>query len=204
MTVKVHAAKVEMIALGDLSNYGLNARTHPDSQIDALARIITDSGFTNPLLIDEKNVIVAGHGRLLAAAKLGMTQVPCVRLSGLSKAQIKALRLSDNAAGLQSGWDEAMLKAEVRDLLDEDFDMALLGFDELEIDKLLAVELLDVGSGEDGEGRSGVKQRILNIDGQKVPMTDDEAEQITAALTAYGKANGMLYGFVSHLLTGAA
>lgn len=101
-------------------------------------KIIRDSGFTNPLVIDEKNQIIAGHGRRLAATRLGMTHVPCVRVAGLSAAQIRALRVSDNAVGLLSEWDEELLRAEIAALSAEDFDLGLVALSDSQIDSLLA------------------------------------------------------------------
>lgn len=133
--IKVHASSVEMIPLADLAAYEANARTHPEDQIASLVAIIANSGFTNPLLIEDDGTIIAGHGRLEAATRLGMVEVPCVRVSGLSPAQIKALRISDNAVGLRSAWDSDLLALEVAELAEiADFDLGTLGLrgDELE------------------------------------------------------------------------
>ena len=127
--VRIHSRQVEMIPVGALKGYERNARTHPDSQVNQLADIIRDSGFTNPVLIDDDDVVVAGHGRLAAARKLKMAEVPCVRLSGLTPEQVKAIRISDNATGLQSGWDEALLKLELADLSVAKFDLHLTALD---------------------------------------------------------------------------
>lgn len=126
--VKVHASQVEMIGLDDLKPYERNARTHPQSQIDMLARIIADSGFTSPVLIDDENGIVAGHGRALAARQLGMAEVPCVRLSGLTPDQVRAIRISDNQVGLLSGFDTEILRLELDDLKTSGFDLSFTGF----------------------------------------------------------------------------
>ena len=137
-TIKVHASSVEMIPLADLAAYEANARTHPGDQIEALVAIIGDSGFTNPLLIDDDGTIIAGHGRLEAATRLGMVEVPCVRVSGLSPAQIKALRISDNAVGLRSAWDQDLLALEVAELAEiADFDLGTLGLGGDELETLL-------------------------------------------------------------------
>jgi hypothetical protein len=131
--ITVHAASIEMFPVGDLLAYESNARLHPEEQLVALVKIIQDSGFTNPLLIDDDNVIIAGHGRLQAAQRLKMAEVPCVRVSGLSPAQIKALRLSDNKIGLLSGWDDALLRIDLGDLQAIGFDMSLTGFGDLDL-----------------------------------------------------------------------
>lgn len=135
--VKVHASSVEMIPVGALKGYDRNARTHPEEQIEALVAIIADSGFTNPLLIDEAGTIIAGHGRLEAAQRLGMDALPCIRVAGLTDEQIRALRISDNAVGLRSGWDEDLLRSELEALAAVDFGLDVIGFDEVELSALL-------------------------------------------------------------------
>lgn len=136
--IKVHASSVEMIPLAELAAYEANARTHPEDQIASLVAIIANSGFTNPLLIEDDGTIIAGHGRLEAATRLGMVEVPCVRVSGLSPAQIKALRISDNAVGLRSAWDSDLLALEVAELAEiADFDLGTLGLGGDELDGLL-------------------------------------------------------------------
>lgn len=136
--VKVHAHQIEMIPLDALKGYERNARTHPEDQINSLVAIIRDAGFTNPLLVDDEDVIIAGHGRALAARKLKMTEVPCVRVSGLTEEQIKSLRISDNRVGLGSGWDDGLLKLELTDLQASGFDLSLTGFSSLELTGLFA------------------------------------------------------------------
>lgn len=136
--VKVHASQIEMVPVDALKGYEKNARTHPDTQIASLVAIIRDSGFTNPVLIDDNDVIVAGHGRLAAAKKLKMAEVPCVRLSGLSPEQIKAIRISDNRTALGSMWDEGLLKLELADLQGAGFDLSLTGFGGLELTSIFA------------------------------------------------------------------
>lgn len=98
---------------------------------------IQEFGFTNPVLIDENNVLIAGHGRTCAARTMGMTEVPAIRLTGLSETQRKALRIADNQLALNAGWDEELLKIELSELQDVDFDLDLLGFDMSELDDLL-------------------------------------------------------------------
>lgn len=138
--IVIHSRQVEMLPLSDLKGYDKNARTHPDGQVASLANIIRDSGFTNPVLIDDEDVIIAGHGRVLAAKKLKMAEVPCVRVSGLTPEQIKALRLSDNQTGLLSGWDDALLRVELADLQASGFDLSLTGFTSLELTGLFATQ----------------------------------------------------------------
>lgn len=134
MSKHIEKRKIEYIAIDALKEYERNTRTHDAEQVEQLKRSITEFGFTNPVLIDENNVIIAGHGRRSAARELGMKEVPCLRLSGLTESQVKALRIADNQLALNAGWDEEMLRIELADLKDENFDLDLLGFslDELE------------------------------------------------------------------------
>lgn len=136
--IVVHASQVEMLPVEVLKGYEKNARTHPETQVKVLADIIREHGFTTPLLVDDEDVIIAGHGRLLAARKLKMSEVPCVRVSGLTEDQVKALRISDNQTGLLSGWDEALLKIELGDLQAGGFDLSLTGFGSLELTNLFS------------------------------------------------------------------
>ena len=116
-----------------------NARTHPKRQVDQIAASIRSFGFTNPVLADPEGRLIAGHGRLLAAKQMGLTEVPVIELVGLSEAQKKALRLADNKIALNAGWDIEILKLELADLSLPQFemDLALTGFSSGEIDVVL-------------------------------------------------------------------
>jgi len=120
--------------------YVNNARTHDDRQIAQIAASIAEFGFVNPILVGNDNVIVAGHGRLMAAQRLGLNEVPVIVLDHLSKTQRRALVISDNRIAEGSGWDETLLHLELSDLKDEGFELDLLGFDDAELDKLLAAD----------------------------------------------------------------
>ena len=113
----------------DLIPYSNNSRTHSDDQINQVASSIKEFGFTNPVLIDEQGGIIAGHGRVMAAKKLGLAEVPTITLEGLTKAQVKAYVIADNQLALNSGWDVDTLKLEIETLQELDFDIDLLGFD---------------------------------------------------------------------------
>lgn len=130
--------QVEQIGIATLIPFAKNSRTHSDAQVAQIAASIREFGFTNPVLIDEANGIIAGHGRVLAARKLKLTEVPCIRLAHLTDAQKRAYVIADNKLALNAGWDEAMLKLELADLKALDFDLDLTGFDTDEIDALLA------------------------------------------------------------------
>jgi hypothetical protein len=130
---------IQHCGLETLIPYARNARTHSDAQVAQIAASIREFGWTNPVLVDGKNGIIAGHGRVLAARKLGLTSVPVIELSGLSDAQRRAYILADNKLALNAGWDDLMLAAEVADLNALGVDLNLAGFDAGEIDKLLGL-----------------------------------------------------------------
>jgi DNA modification methylase len=130
---------VENRPVGSLKPYPRNARTHPKRQLEQIANSIREFGFTNPILVDPEGAIIAGHGRLLAAKSLGLTEVPTITLSGLSEPQKQALRLADNKIALNAGWDLELLKLELSELsvIDVDIDLSLTGFSTGEIDVIL-------------------------------------------------------------------
>ena len=129
--------KIEQRKVSELIPYANNSRQHSDAQVAQIAASIKEFGWTNPILVDASNGIIAGHGRLMAARKLGMTEVPVIQLSHLSDNQRKALIIADNKLALNAGWDEELLKIELNELLDADFDLELTGFDKDELDELL-------------------------------------------------------------------
>lgn len=121
-----------------LVGYENNARVHSPAQIKMLAKLITEYGFTNPVLTDGKRGIIAGHGRVMAAQSLGMDQVPTIELKHLSEAQRRAYVIADNQSAINgASWDMDLLSAELSELRDDGFDLELSGFDGLELDKLL-------------------------------------------------------------------
>jgi DNA modification methylase len=122
----------------DLVPYDRNARTHSPAQVEVIARSIAEFGFTNPILLDEAGVIIAGHGRLQAAQRLNLDQVPTITLPGLTEAQRRALVLADNRIAMDAGWDIDLLRTELADLRLEGFDLSLTGFSLEELDGLLA------------------------------------------------------------------
>jgi len=149
MTTMDKVGNLESIAIDALIPYVRNSRTHSDAQVAQIAASIKEFGFTNPVLIDEDGGIIAGHGRTLAARKLGLTEVPCLRLSYLSEAQKKAYVIADNKLALNAGWDDEMLKVELSELKDLDFDLSLIGFDADELAKLLEPEQVEGLTDED-------------------------------------------------------
>ena len=129
---------IERVNVSALTAFSGNPRTHSDTQIDQIAASIREFGWTNPILVDAGGVIIAGHGRLAAATRLGLDQVPVIRLGHLSDAQRKALVIADNQLALNAGWDEVALSNLVRELDAEKFELDLLGFDGADLDRYLA------------------------------------------------------------------
>ena len=121
----------------DIRPYSRNARLHNDKHVCQIANSITEFDFTNPLLVDEDNVLLAGHGRLLAAKKLGLDSVPCVRIDYLTDAQKRAYRITDNQLTINGDWDRDLLGLELKDLSDLDFDLDVIGFETAELDVLI-------------------------------------------------------------------
>lgn len=132
--------KVEYKNIKDLIPYCNNSRTHSDEQVQQIASSIKEFGFTNPVLIDDQGGIIAGHGRIMAAQKLKMDEVPTITLSDLSEAQKKAYIIADNKLALNSGWDDELLKIELEQLKELDFDLGLIGFSDDELALLMGGE----------------------------------------------------------------
>ena len=120
--------KIEQRAIEALIPYARNSRTHSDAQVAQIAASIREFGFTNPVLVDKDGGIIAGHGRVMAARKLGIKDVPCIALGHLTAAQRKAYIIADNKLALNAGWDEELLAVEFADLKDAGFDLELTGF----------------------------------------------------------------------------
>jgi len=129
--------KIEQRPIEALIPYINNSRKHSDEQVAQIAASIKEFGWTNPILVDGNNGLIAGHGRLLAARKLGMDKVPTIELSHLSDTQKKALIIADNKLALNSDWDNELLMLELKELDSTDFDLSVLGFDQDELNALL-------------------------------------------------------------------
>jgi ParB-like chromosome segregation protein Spo0J len=128
---------IEYRPIEALIPYARNARTHSDAQIAQIAGSIREFGFTQPVLVDGANGILAGHGRVLAARKLAMTKVPCIELAHLSQGQRRAYILADNKLAVNAGWDNELLKLELADLRDFAVDLSTIGFSAEELKTLL-------------------------------------------------------------------
>ncbi len=129
--------EIRITPVDNLIPYARNARTHSDEQVAQIAASIAEFGFTNPILTDGERGVIAGHGRLAAARKLGLKEVPVIELSYLTDTQKKAYILADNRLAMNAGWDDELLKLELTELKDADFDLELMGFTSDELDRLI-------------------------------------------------------------------
>tara|TARA_R110000868_G_scaffold32469_1_gene118104 strand:+ start:744 stop:1928 length:1185 start_codon:yes stop_codon:yes gene_type:complete len=141
--------QIQEVEVSKLIPYAKNSRTHDDAQVAQLAASIKEFGWTNPILVDGDKGVIAGHGRLLAARKLGYDKVPVIELKHMTEAQKRAYVIADNKLALNAGWDNNFLALELQDLKDQDFDLSLLGFDDKELDALLSPEIVDGLTDED-------------------------------------------------------
>ena len=132
------ADHIDLKSVDELIPYSKNARMHSESQVAQIAASITEFGFTNPVLIDGKKGIIAGHGRLMAAKKLGIKKVPVVILDHLSELQKKAYIIADNKLAENASWNEEILASELADLKENDFDLDLIGFEDQELEKIFS------------------------------------------------------------------
>ena len=174
--------KIESLPLDRLIPYARNSRTHSDAQVAQVAASIREFGFTNPVLIDAEDGIIAGHGRVMAARKLGLEKVPCIRLAHLSETQRRAYIIADNKLALNSGWDEEMLALELAELREVDFDLDLTGFDGAELGEF------DVAEAEMPTLADGDKQPFQQ---KTFTLHDEQAEDVEAAIA---KAKEMGHG----------
>lgn len=180
--------KIVYQPLKDLTPYARNARTHDDLQVSQLVASIEEFGWTNPILVDESGEIIAGHGRVLAAERLEINQLPTITLSGLTVAQKAAYRLADNRLPLNAGWNGELLKLEIETLQEMDFDIGLIGFSDLEIGNILGIEPDDPNEhwigmpAFDQDNTNGVRQLIVHFetDADVVLFTQLVQQQITA------------------------
>ena len=124
------------LAIDEVRPNPRNPRTHSAKQVQQIAASIKELGFTNPILIDEANEIIAGHGRLEAAKSIRLNEVPCIRLDGLTQPQKKALLIADNKLALNAGWDIEILQEQMLELIDDGFELEITGFETTEIRRM--------------------------------------------------------------------
>lgn len=172
----------------DLNPYENNARQHSDEQVAQIAASIVEFGFNNPVLINANNRLIAGHGRLLAAMDLGLEEIPCIVLDGLSEAQERAYVIADNKLSQNSSWDEYMLKMELGQLEFLDFDIDLLGFDADELAEIMSFDAPDLDysalSSADLSGQLDQMQRGVRkaIQIEFMPNDYEEAKNLSKTL----------------------
>jgi site-specific DNA-methyltransferase (adenine-specific) len=156
--------EIKEVEVTALIPYANNSRTHDDAQVAQIAASIKEFGFRNPILVDGVGII-AGHGRLMAARKLGLNKVPTIDCSDMTESQKKAYIIADNKLAMNAGWDTAMLSIEMKDLEDEGFDLALLGFDDKELNALLEPEVTEGLIDEDAVPETPIepKTKLGNI-----------------------------------------
>ena len=190
--------KITQKQVTELIPYVNNSRKHSDKQVAQIAASIKEFGWTNPILIDGDNGIIAGHGRLMAARKLGMTEVPTIELSDLSESQKKAYVIADNNLALNADWDEALLKIELENLKDLSFDLDILAFDdefltnlldENEDEENMYTQKVDIPTYEPSEIKPNVKDLyddskafnlIDKIKASKLPQAEKDFLMLTA------------------------
>lgn len=159
--VRIVAETIERRSVDSLVPYARNSRTHSEDQVAQLAAAMREFGFTNPVLIDENGGIIAGHGRIMAARAVGLSEVPCITLSGLTDAQRRAYVIADNKIALNAGWNDEVLREEMRALADADYDLDLTGFDDDDLAELF---------NDDDQGKDGVDEQPLTAV-QKTPFS---------------------------------
>ena len=183
--------QIEQRQLTDLIPYINNSRKHSDDQVAQIAASIKEFGWTNPILVDGDNGIIAGHGRIMAAKKLGMTEVPVIELAHLSNEQRKALIIADNKLALNSDWDTSLLAIELKDLQDLGFDLNLTGFNGEELANLLQPEQVDGLTDEDAIPETPIEPKtklgdIYQLGEHKLMCGDscniEQVEQLTDGL----------------------
>lgn len=134
---KTDKKAIEYVGLDKLTPYARNSRTHSSEQVKQIAASIREFGFTNPVLIDDEGTIIAGHGRVLAAQHLQLPEVPCIRLGYLTETQRRAYVIADNKLALNADWDVDLLQLTIKELSDEQYDIALLGFNASELAQVI-------------------------------------------------------------------
>ena len=183
--------------IDDLIPYARNARTHNNEQVAQIAASIREFGFMNPVLIDSKGNIIAGHGRVLAARKLGLEEVPCVLHDHLTETQRKAYILADNKMALNAGWDEDMLRLELRELGDMGFNLEITGFGLEEAGTLLLEGEEEEGGGESHQtlsDRFGVPPFSI-LDARQGYWQDRKKEWLSLGIKSeLGRGEGVTLG----------
>ena len=202
MVEKWPADSTERRAVAELVPYARNARTHTKEQIAQIAASITEFGWTTPVLLDEAGGIIAGHGRVMAAKKLGLKAVPCMTAAGWTEEQKRAYVLADNQLALSAGWDADLLKAELNDLADAGYDIGLIGFGDKELSDILGDGISIAGDEEDGAASGAGAGDFLKFGKNRVALTDIELESLNKLLARYVEIFSLTHGFARWLTEG--
>ena len=161
--------KIQSLDIEELKDNERNTRVHSDEQIEQIVASINEFGFTNPILIDEKNVLLAGHGRLLAARKIGLKKVPIIRLENLTEKQKRAYVIADNKLALNSEWNDSLLQMEMQELHNMDFDLTKLGWSDTEISSFVGWDIDEFNIEKDFEGAREIGLDDLGTMSKKCP-----------------------------------
>jgi hypothetical protein len=191
------------VRVEDLIPYARNSRTHSERQVAEIAASIREFGFLSPIIVDGEQGIVAGHGRVLAARKLGLEVLPAIEASHLTDAQRRAFVIADNKHALNAGWDFDLLKVELQDLKGLDFDLGLTGFSVGELDAFFPTDEVDFAPEDGDESAPGTDSAMLVFGRRRVPMNEQEAEDLEALFVEYSEGFGTSYGFVGWLVSRA-
>lgn len=162
------------VSVEKLIPYARNSRTHSSEQVDQIAASIKEFGFLNPIITDGENGIVAGHGRVMAAKKLGLKELPCIDASHLTETQRRAYIIADNKIAINSDWDTEMLRVEFDELKEADFDLELTGFSldeisELEFDSDCEIEMPELNDGD----KEPFQQKTFTLHDEQAAVVDD-------------------------------
>jgi DNA modification methylase len=196
---KQKSKQVEEVSVEKLVPYARNARSHSDGQIAQIAASIREFGFVNPVLIDGDHGIIAGHGRVLAARKLGLETVPCLRVEHLTEAQRRAYILADNKLALNAGWDDEMLRVELDDLRGLGVDLGLVGFDDAELSALAGPSTNDadaepqIDRAEELRKKWGVETGQLWVLGEHRLLCGDSTKAEDVARVMGGERAGLCF-----------
>ena len=178
MTLSFAPDAIETWPLARLQPYAKNAKAHGADQVAKIAASMAEFGWTVPCLVADDGELIAGHGRVLAATQLGLTEAPVIVLGHLTEAQRRAYRIADNKLTELGTWDEALLSAELNDLLAEDYDLSLIGFDDAELEELLAGEVDPETAAREGEDAQALAWLRADLDLWTQRVDADPAEVV--------------------------
>ncbi len=186
--------QIKTVSVEKLIPYVRNSRTHSDGQVAQIAASIKEFGWTNPILVDGESGVIAGHGRLLAARKLGQKEVPVIELKHMTESQKRAYVIADNQLAMNAGWDTTLLSLELADLKEQGFEMDVLGFDPKELDKLLEPEQVDGLTDEDAVPETPVEPKtklgdIYQLGNHRLMCGDSTSIDAVEKLMDGGKAD---------------